>query len=424
MSPLFRPPAARLALAAGLLVAGCRATPIAEPDEPADASSGRIRLHDGTSDESPDANSDLDRLARQAEADVAAFLRRRDEAAAATSTDPGGTDPTTTPAPPVVTAPRRLATSIDGAPATGILWSDRLPAADDAGSARDGKDRADPPFTPGPLFRDPSSLEPVIDPPPPAANVSPSTLGADRINELIVQLSGELYREAAYDDVPLRQLLLIAALTIADPDRALQPEAIGGLTDRERELLGQFQAFFAAVGRDLDGERDVEAVLGEAVADLRRALSREPQLTLPRAMLCTRVGGFGDFTEFTRLRESGSYAFLAHAEQRAIVYMEITDFTSELNEAGEWVTELSQQLVIYADRDGIPVWKKDWEPVVDRTRNQRSDFFTVQIITLPKALSVGRYHLKLRVRDEQSGAEAETGIPFQMVADPKMTSGG
>ena len=67
------------------------------------------------------------------------------------------------------------------------------------------------------------------------------------------------------------------------------------------------------------------------------------------------MGGFGDFTEFTRGRESPSFVFLAHAERRAIVYVEIDDFASELNEAGEWVTELSQQLVIYADRDGIPV---------------------------------------------------------------------
>jgi hypothetical protein len=34
---------------------------------------------------------------------------------------------------------------------------------------------------------------------------------------------------------------------------------------------------------------------------------------------------------------------------------------------------------------------------------------------------VGKYHLKVRMRDEKSGAEAETAITFEMVADPKMT---
>ena len=42
--------------------------------------------------------------------------------------------------------------------------------------------------------------------------------------------------------------------------------------------------------------------------------------------------------------------------------------------------------------------------------------------TLPKALSVGRYHLKIRARDERSRAEAETSIPFEMVADEKLAA--
>jgi hypothetical protein len=37
---------------------------------------------------------------------------------------------------------------------------------------------------------------------------------------------------------------------------------------------------------------------------------------------------------------------------------------------------------------------------------------------------VGRYQLKVRVRDEKSAAEAETSIPFEMVADPKMAANG
>jgi hypothetical protein len=36
---------------------------------------------------------------------------------------------------------------------------------------------------------------------------------------------------------------------------------------------------------------------------------------------------------------------------------------------------------------------------------------------------VGRYHLKVRIRDEKSGAEAEGSIPFEMVADPRMAVG-
>ena len=103
-----------------------------------------------------------------------------------------------------------------------------------------------------------------------------------------------------------------------------------------------------------------------------------------------------------------------------MVYLEIDEFTSELNEKGQWVTELSQELVIYSDRDGIPVQREGWQTGVDLTKHRRTDFFVVQIITLAERLSVGRYQLKIRVRDERSGAEAETAIDFEMIADPRL----
>ena len=56
------------------------------------------------------------------------------------------------------------------------------------------------------------------------------------------------------------------------------------------------------------------------------------------------------------------------------------------------------------------------------TSKTRRDFFTTQLIALPPALSVGKYHLKIRVRDEHSGAEAEDSVPFQMVADAKLAA--
>jgi hypothetical protein len=40
----------------------------------------------------------------------------------------------------------------------------------------------------------------------------------------------------------------------------------------------------------------------------------------------------------------------------------------------------------------------------------------VQQMMLPPGLSAGKYHLKLRVRDEKSGAEVERNIPFTMTA--------
>ncbi|MHC4210754.1 MAG: hypothetical protein ACYSWT_13695 [Planctomycetota bacterium] len=249
----------------------------------------------------------------------------------------------------------------------------------------------------------------------------PESSERDRLRNQIVELSSELYRRAAYSDMPLRELLLIAATTLVTPDRALATDALPGVTDREREILGHWQAFCARVGPKLAETGDPEVLVAEIDA-LHRQLARQPQLVVAQASLCTRVGGFGDYDEFPRNSE-GRYAFLAHNGQQAVVYVEIEDFSSEPNEQGQWVTQLSQQLVVISERDGIPVWREDWQAGVDLSRKRREDFFIVQVVTLPERLSVGRYNLKIRIRDDRSGAEAETAIDFEMVADPRMAGG-
>jgi hypothetical protein len=249
----------------------------------------------------------------------------------------------------------------------------------------------------------------------------PESDDSDRLRRLIVELSSELYRRGAYSDMPLRELLLIAATTMVTPDRALATDALPGVTERERELLAKMQEFFSQVGVKLAETGDPEVLVAEVDA-LHLQLSRQPQLLVAQASLCTRVGGFGDYDEFPRNVE-GHYAFLAHSAQQAVVYVEIEDFTSELSEKGQWVTQLSQQLVVISERDGIPVWKEDWQAGVDLSRKQREDFFIVQVVTLPERLSVGRYNLKIRIRDDRSGAEAETAIDFEMVADARLAGG-
>jgi len=248
---------------------------------------------------------------------------------------------------------------------------------------------------------------------------TPDAAESDTLSRLIVELSAELYRRGAYSDMPLRELLLIAATTMVTPDRALVPDALPGLTPREREMVGLMQDFFRRLGQDLVERGDPE-VLVEAIDELSKSLHRQPRLVLPKAALCSRVGGFGDYDEFP-VNDQGRYRFLAQNGQQAVVYVEVENFSSELNKQGAWVTELSQQLVIYSDRDGIPVWREDWQLGTDTSKNRREDFFIVQVITLPPALSVGLYQFKIHVRDNRSAAEAELTVEFEMVADARMT---
>ena len=254
-----------------------------------------------------------------------------------------------------------------------------------------------------------------------ATEQTPEVAQADALGRLIVELSAELYRRGAYSDMPLRELLLIAATTMVTPDRALVPEALPGLTPREREIVDLMQDFFRQLGEALADRGDPE-VLVDAIDELSKLLHRQPQLVLPKAALCSRVGGFGDYDEFP-VNDEGRYRFLAQNGQQAVVYVEVEDFTSERNKQGDWVTELSQQLVIYSDRDGIPVWREDWQLGTDTSKNRREDFFIVQVITLPPRLSVGLYQFKIHIRDKRSGAEAEMTVEFEMVADSRMTDG-
>jgi hypothetical protein len=142
----------------------------------------------------------------------------------------------------------------------------------------------------------------------------------------------------------------------------------------------------------------------------------QPQLRLTHEAMCMSVEGFGKLVPFDKA------SFLAGQEQRVIVYVEVENFTSEANSNGQWVTELSQELVIYNDSDGLPVWRTDWQTAPDVTTNKRRDFYLVNVVTLPKALTLGKYQLKISVRDNKSSAEAETSIPFTIVADAKLAA--
>jgi hypothetical protein len=241
-------------------------------------------------------------------------------------------------------------------------------------------------------------------------------LRVERADALIVDLSSELYRQAQRSDAPLRELMLIAATSLVSSERSIDARGIASLSERDREMLTDMQRFFASLGERLEDATDREDVVRTTVAELQKSLDRQPPFTMSAATLCMRVRGFSDYDEFDRL------SFLAHKQQKVIVYVELENFASTLNDQQQWVTELAQELVIYSGRDGIPVWSESWQSVVDVTRNKRHDFFTVQLVTMPQELSVGRYHLKIRMRDEATGAMVERSIPFEMVADARLAA--
>jgi hypothetical protein len=370
----------------------------------ADGGNGKVAFHapegPATTDDSA-ASTEAHRLAEQSQRDVDLLMASR----RSSGLSAGAADAAATPSPKTIATPQQAAAQNPPPVKREIQWNDspsRKPEpVPETGSGR--PIAMSPPLPPSAPTTAPASSQPD------AAALQP-----DRIRQLTVELARELYAAGAYSEHPLRELTVIAAMGMSDPERKLDPAAIPDLTDDERALLASLQTFFASVGDTLERGSDVHAAVAQAAAALRQSLVHEPELQLPTLALCTRVEGFGNYVPFERAM------FLAGAEQKAIVYLEIEDFVSEINQNNEFVTDLSQQLTIFSERDGIPVWHEDWQQATDVTRNKRQDFFTTQVITLPKSLSVGKYTLKVRVRDEKSKAESETSIPFELVADAKL----
>lgn len=243
--------------------------------------------------------------------------------------------------------------------------------------------------------------------------------GRRRVPETVDALASAasaLYRDATRADSPMRSLMALAALSIADPDRAFNPEALPDLTEEERRTLSRFHEFCRELGRQLATSDDPVAV-ARAVEQLAGEMRGERRLRVPRGEFCTRVDGFGSFGRIDP-RE-----FTAHAGARFVLYFEVDGYRST-EVAGEgWKTELSIELSILSERDGVPVWRRDWQTISDLVSTQRKDFFVTHVVALPDALSVGAYAMKVRVRDEGTGALAEHSIPFRMVASPTKQGG-
>ena len=330
--------------------------------------------------------------------------------------------PAATTRPPLSDPRLDQATPDDAAEAVAPRTTERIgqAEADQAGPAVAFNDGSSTPPMPGPgqdgqssTPGDPATAPTVEEPVAAPAAARPEDVFD--LKALAVQFTRELYAEAAYADMPMPELLTIASLSIAMPDRPFNAEAFPDLTDRERELLEAFHGFCSELGRELRESQDPEA-LSSVVDSFRQSIVDEPELLIPRAELCTRVDGYGKFETFNK------NSFMARSQQALVVYAEIDRHHAELNDLNEWVTRLTMQVEIWSDAAAIPVWHTQGETIVERSRNRIQDFFLAQIIRIPDALNVGAYTLKIRVTDEGTGAVAERGVPFTLVADRSLAA--
>ncbi len=211
------------------------------------------------------------------------------------------------------------------------------------------------------------------------------------------------------DDSNLSKAITAATLSAVGPHGELDWSLLTPLSPKDQERVQRYHKAVAAL-RDQaltgDGRIDQAAVAGK----LNEVFGDRP-ITIRSIELCEKVLGYGVYDTFPER------SFPAGRDQKMIVYVELDHFMSAQSGEGDgYEVRLRQELELY-ESNGFEVWSHEPVQIVDVSRNQRRDFFVVQLVTLPGQLALGQYHLKVRIYDENAGTRDEISIPIRIVAD-------
>ena len=220
--------------------------------------------------------------------------------------------------------------------------------------------------------------------------------------------SAMLDRIRLADEPDFHKALNAAAVSLADPHHDLDFRFISLLPPQQQEAVQQYHSIVIRLHEQLlvdEGRLDRAAL--EARFD---ELFGEQPVGIGNMTLCRRVMGYGVYEPFD------STTFLAGRNHKMIVYVELDHFRSIPQGNSQFGVNLQQEVTLYS-ADGLAVWRNEPVRINDVSRNQRRDFFVVQLITLPDRLSVGKYRLKIRVTDLNGGSIDEQGLDLNIVAD-------
>ncbi len=259
-----------------------------------------------------------------------------------------------------------------------------------------------------------------------AAAEPPATLD-QRIERLSAELAARLRERSEKNVAPFYAALSLANLEFLAPTSAAAFEPSSALSADEAAALSAWRSALRQLASDLTSPDSASSAGGgvgamsRAVAGLQQGLGIAPSLTIAQALLCSRVEGFGRYTPLP------STSLLAGKRHRAIVYAEVDGFAHKASTGSDGepahTVELTQDISLYHDADGLLAWRRPEQDISDTSRNRRRDFFVVQMIELPETLTVGAYRLKVTMRDKNTGAVAESIVPVQIVADAALTRG-
>jgi len=236
-----------------------------------------------------------------------------------------------------------------------------------------------------------------------------------RSTEALIDSLSQALKRDAHADNSLRPWLARAALAVVDPRHELTEDELTSLDASDREVVLAYQRTFAEMGQALGQDARSDRQLLQNLADqLAEQVADTRSLRIRNLKLCKRVKGFGVYETF------GRNVFLAGRTQPMIVYAELENFKTKTNSDGAHVARLTQEIVLYNQTDGLPVWRQRPVKITDESQNHRRDFFVVQVIRLSDRLTVGKYLLKVSITDEIGQTMDEATMPIEIVADPQL----
>ena len=389
--------AARLLLTAAvsLAVLGC-AGPPEQPDTPAKAKSAdpptpRTQPQGDTAGDQQSTND------TGVTGNIAEHARRLKQAMQQAEPPADQTDPSTA-TQPAATQPRRSVQWIERQPNPSQPQPDPREAASGANRAASTADPTEAQPTP--------QKHPAVD-----AEAVKAEMSRDELLDTLLKR----VRTAGEGSV-IQRALTTATLSAIKDDGKLSNSVLAPLADDQRRRVERYVKIVRAMRGNL-AESDSDT--GRAALHQRiDALFGDEPISIRKLVLCREVSGYGVYQPFA------DHTFLADQSHRMIIYVELDHFTTKKQQQSDrYEVNLEQHIVLYNESDGLAVWRHEPVQIKDVSRNQRRDFFLVQLITLPKRLSVGKYRLKVRVTDEHGGSIDETTVPVRLVADDKLLNG-
>ena len=188
-------------------------------------------------------------------------------------------------------------------------------------------------------------------------------------------------------------------------------QSLAKLAPEDRELLGALMDSLTNFRNQLRQNNNM--LLSQKVAplvELSDRLRAQGELSVPTFLVCSKAPYFGNYEKIDPAR------FVATQSHTIGIYYEVENFSSQLNENKMYQTKLSEQIVLYTESSGLPVWSERKETYTDLSHRRRHDFFVAKPIVLPRSLTIGRYLLKVTVEDQQAKRIAENTVPIEIVA--------